>query len=423
MKARTVTPTIQEARDTHPTGITRLKKPAAIVGTMIVTASLIEARTSPIPYLWVAIASVIVLSYAAMACVRPGLRALWMNLAVVIFALGAAETYFWLLEPYERRMEYTENFFIADEILGYKPAPGKSFTHRTSVRDGLLYHVTYTINAEGLRIASPVETPAAINQPCLAFFGDSFTFGEGVNDEQTMPYQVWKNVAGRYHTVNFGFLGYGPHQMLAALEQGYLESQGHCRPAQVIYQTIPEHLPRSAGLEFWDPHGPRYVLDQSGQVRHTGHFDEVPATGILDRLRTTHRQLSTGWKDRLNRSALYRTLLRTRRAVNEQDAALYGGIVAAAKQLVETRYPGARFHVLLWDFDDSKQEAEWIQQTLAQHHVPVTTMSQILRDFPRDRGRYEIHPNDRHPNALAHAQIADFVAQHLVNSSADEAPR
>jgi hypothetical protein len=50
-------------------------------------------------------------------------------------------------------------------------------------------------------------------------------------------------------------------------------------------------------------------------------------------------------------------------------------------------------------------------------------MSQILRDFPTDRGRYEIHPDDRHPNALAHAQIADFVAQHLVNSPADEAPR
>lgn len=421
MKARTVTATIREARGAHPTGITRLKKPAAIVGTMIVTASLIAACTSPVPYLWVAIASVIVLSYAAMVCVRPGLRALWMNLAVVIFALGAVETYFWVLEPYERRMEYDENFFVADEILGYKPAPGKSFTHRTSVRDGLLYHVTYTINAEGLRIASPVEATAPMNQPCLAFFGDSFTFGEGVNDEQTMPYQVWKNVAGQYHTVNFGFLGYGPHQMLAALEQDYLESQGRCRPAHVIYQAIPSHLPRSAGLEFWDPHGPRYVLDPAGHVRHTGHFDEVPATGILDRLRTTHRRLSAGWKDTLNRSALYRTLLRTRRAVNEQDAALYGEIVEAAKQLVENLYPGARFHVLLWDFDDSKQESEWILQTLAQHHVPVTPMSQILRDFPADRARYEIHPNDRHPNALAHAQIAEFVAQRLVNRPADEA--
>ncbi len=422
MAARTVTATTQEARDAHPTGMTRLKKPAAIVGIMIITASLIEARTSSIPCLWVAIVSIIVLSYAAIICVRPWLRALWVNIAVAVFAFAAAETYFWMLTPFERHMEYNENFFAADEILGYKPAPGKSFTHRTSVRDGLLYHVTYTINGEGLRIASPVETTAAINQPCVAFFGDSFTFGEGVNDEQTMPYQVWKNVTGRYHTVNFGFLGYGPHQMLAALEQGYLESQGHCRPAHVIYQTIPEHLPRSAGLEFWDPHGPRYVLDSAGPVRHAGHFDDVPATGILDRLRSTHRQLPPEWKDRLNQSALYRTLLRTHRAVNEQDAALYGEIVGSAKQLIETRYPGARFHVLLWDFDDATQDTERIQQTLAQHHVPVTTMSQILRDFPADRGRYEIHPDDRHPNALAHAQIADFVAQHLVNSPADEAP-
>lgn len=401
--------------------MTPLKKPAAIVGTMIVTASLIEARTSSIPYLWLAIASVIVLAYAAIVCVRPVLRAISVNVAVAVFTLGAAETYFWSVTPFERHMEYSEDFFVADEILGYKPAPDKSFTHRTSVRDGLLYHVTYTINTEGLRIASPVESTATINLPCLAFFGDSFTFGEGMNDEQTMPYQVWENVAGRYHTVNFGFLGYGPHQMLAALEQGYLESQGHCRPAHVFYQAIPSHLSRSAGLEFWDPHGPRYVLDPSGFMQHTGHFDEIPATGILDRLRITHRRLSAGWKDTLNQSALYRTLLRTRRAVNEQDAALYGEIVGAAKQLVETRYPGARFHVLFWDYEEGTQDTQWIQQTLAQHHVPVTTMSQILQDFHADRGRYEIHPDDRHPNALAHAQIAEFVAQRLVNRPADGA--
>jgi hypothetical protein len=130
--------------------------------------------------------------------------------------------------------------------------------------------------------------------------------------------------------------------------------------------------------------------------------------------------LSAKWKDRFNQSALYRTLLRAHRAVNKQDAALYGEIVGSAKQLVQTRYPEAQFHVLLWDYEEARQDTEWIQQTLAQHHVPVTTMSQILPDFPADRGRYEIHPDDRHPNALAHARIADFVVHRLVNRPADE---
>src|SRR5262245_28682630 len=217
----------------------------------------------------------ILLSYGTVVTRAPNLRAVWFNLAVVFFAICTAESYFWAQGTSERRMEYSdENFFIADELLGYGPAAGKSVSHRTSIRTGLLYDVMYTINAQGLRIASPSTTTSA-SQPCVLFFGDSFTFGEGVHDEETMPYQVWKHLHGAYRTVNFGFLGYGPHQMLAAIEHGLVESRARCLPSHVIYQTIPAHPSRSAGLEFWDLHGPRYVMDGSGKVRHAGRFDEM----------------------------------------------------------------------------------------------------------------------------------------------------
>ena len=45
--------------------------------------------------------------------------------------------------------------------------------------------------------------------------------------------------------------------------------------------------------------------------------------------------------------------------------------------------------------------------------VAVHPISTILPGFPAERARYEISPYDRHPNAQAHARIADFVAQHL----------
>lgn len=44
-------------------------------------------------------------------------------------------------------------------------------------------------------------------------------------------------------------------------------------------------------------------------------------------------------------------------------------------------------------------------------------MSTILPGFPAARARYEISPYDRHPNAQAHARIADFIAQRLVQKS------
>ena len=46
----------------------------------------------------------------------------------------------------------------------------------------------------------------------------------------------------------------------------------------------------------------------------------------------------------------------------------------------------------------------------------------ILPGFPVARARYEISPYDRHPNAQAHARIADFVAQRLVQKAAPLTP-
>ena len=86
---------------------------------------------------------------------REGLRALWVNIAVVSFILGAIEGYLWTQGPAERQMEYSEEFFMADDALGYKPAAARRIGHRAYGGDQLLYDVTYTLDGHGLRIASP----------------------------------------------------------------------------------------------------------------------------------------------------------------------------------------------------------------------------------------------------------------------------
>ena len=57
--------------------------------------------------------------------------------------------------PAERQMEYSEEFFMADDALGYKPAAARRIGHRAYGGDQLLYDVTYTLDGHGLRIASP----------------------------------------------------------------------------------------------------------------------------------------------------------------------------------------------------------------------------------------------------------------------------
>lgn len=386
----------------------------AALAMFVAATATFAASTSEAPYIWAGIGVTTIFVCAASVSRRSWIRALWVNLAVITLTCLAGEVFSWTNEPLQSHMQYSEGFFVADDVLGYKPSSGQILSHRTSTQNELLYHVTYTLNQDGLRVSSPVDAVTESHTPCIMFFGDSFTFGEGMPDEQTMPYQVWKNLGGQYRTVNFGFLGYGPHQMLAAIQHGHLQSRGHCHPGHIIYQAIPTHVSRAAGLEVWDHHGPRYVLNAKGQAQPSGHFDDAPPASALERLRAVHRQFSPWLKTTLEGSALYRTLLRTHRPVDEQDAALLGAIIGESRQQIQRTYPEAQFHVILWDYDDDRQVVEQIQRALAQQDVQVAVVSTIMPDFPTGRARYEISRYDRHPNALAHELIAQFITRNLI---------
>ena len=115
---------------------------------------------------------------------------------------------------------------------------------RKFLDDEPIFDVVYTTNEAGLR-ASP---PSAEARESILFFGGSFTFGTGVNDDETMPHRGGVATKGKYRVFNFGYAGYGPHQMLAAIEGGLVDEIVIEPPKYVIYQAIPHHVERAAGL-------------------------------------------------------------------------------------------------------------------------------------------------------------------------------
>jgi hypothetical protein len=382
---------------------------------LVVIGAVVAMAHSSVPYLWLSIAVGTMLLLAA--CLSAGSlgKAFWINLAAIVLTCGGAEEYFWLSGPSDRQMEYSEGFFARDELLGYGPSRGRAVSHVTRVGNRQLYHVTYTIDDYGLRVAGPPDESPGKADSCLVFFGDSFTFGEGVPDEATMPYRVGRKVRGNFRTVNFGFLGYGPHQMLAILEEHRIDALGACRPHHVFYQAIPAHVSRVAGLEPWDQHGPRYVLTADGRVIRAGHFDEAPPETLLDSFRRLHHSLTRTWQRRLEQSALYRTLLHSHRPVTERDVELFTRVIGAAQQIIHQRYPEAAFHVLLWDFEEDRSMLLAVEQGLENQRVRVYSMSSILPDFHSKLSTYEISPYDKHPNERAYELIAEYVARHIVD--------
>ena len=175
---------------------------------------------------------------------------------------------------------YSQNIVTAayasqnDRVLGYRPAPRE--VEILAVRStplSVVYAVTYTMLPSGWRV-TPQQAHAT---NAIVFMGGSFTFGEGLNDAQSFPYKVGQMLGDDYQVFNFGFSGYGTHQMLAMVENGYLDAIAQkYDQLHVFYLTIPAHRSRAAGKTSWDLDGPMYIVDKSGNVEYKGSFRNNP---------------------------------------------------------------------------------------------------------------------------------------------------
>ena len=316
--------------------------------------------------------------------------------------LGVWEAYLWFERSKAKPVEhYSKNIFMTHDLLGYAPIKADSIQVKEEYEGELIYDVVYTLNANGLRISPPYQKD---NQECLLFFGGSFTFGVGVNDKEAMPYQVGMKSNGKYRSYNFGVGGYGPHQMLSAIEHQIVEKQVACEPTYAIYQALIMHTRRSAGLEPWDRHGPKYILGEDGEVRFVGHFDDAHNPLFF----TIHKQL--------NKSFTYQTLFQTlrRRNKHEHDIQLFVKIISRSKALFEITYPQSEFHLLLWD-DKNEKDRDLILKKMRENDIRVHLISDILPNYQNVPDSYAIHPLDKHPNALAHEIIAEYIINHIIN--------
>ncbi len=99
----------------------------------------------------------------------------------------------------------------ADPLLGYELIPGS-----TSFED----QVWYRINQQGIRDGREFAIPKPAGVYRIAALGDSFTFGMGVEEEDTWPRLLESELAGRRSTevINFGVMGYDTTQEARLLE-------------------------------------------------------------------------------------------------------------------------------------------------------------------------------------------------------------
>ena len=119
---------------------------------------------------------------------------------------------------------------VRDPVLGYRPEPGR---HWTTYQGG--YAITIGPQFNRLHLGQRTALPKAAE---IVAVGDSFTFGDQVDDDQTWPSHL-QRLTGRT-VVNGGVVGY-------SVAQAYLVAVAYIdafAPQTLIFSLIPEDVAR-----------------------------------------------------------------------------------------------------------------------------------------------------------------------------------
>lgn len=343
-------------------------------------------------------------------------RVLFFNLGFLMLALGGAETYLiWLHRPkgvvYLRKTNLP-GFSVSSETLGFAPKRNSVDTSKGFLGDTLKYKAVYTINENGLRKTPAVQTTSSTKS--LVFFGDSFVFGECLNDSEVMPNILQESLGSAYKVYNFGYFGYGTHQMLAAIEHHMVDTIIKFPPKIFIYSAIPDHVNRILGFTYYDFHGPKYVYDvKTNSPVYLGHFDDNKFKYYQNVFLNDFSHFSNLFVDGVRNSKIVSLFRKT--TADTTDIKLFAAVVSKSKQLLLQRYPGSEFHVLFWDYNDKLQKA--MIRELRENNIQTHLVSDYILDYYPNMKSYQfLPPYEEHPNYKINKLIASCIRYDIIKT-------
>jgi hypothetical protein len=234
-------------------------------------------------------------------------------------------------------------------------------------------------------------------------FGDSFTFGEGLADDQTFA-AVLQQMHPEARIFDFGMRGTGPSDAWLHLRRRIAAGEA---PGWTVYSFIYDHF-RRAGLPdltvATEGDRPRVVIS-GGKARLLGRAD-LTVNSALARLRI----------NLLARSSVYR-LLAPSWSPDDKTIDLVAGIGSTMNELIESKVPHGHFLFAflptvtqLW-----AGQTQQLRQQLEERHVAVLDCGPRMMAAAQEAGlsAARLYLADQHPSAdyarLAGGCISEYV--------------
>jgi len=274
--------------------------------------------------------------------------------------------------------------------LGFQPPPGRHTSKKLTSAGEVVYDAVYSIGEDGFRI-TPVIHTGSIH---INFFGCSLMFGEGLNDDETLPYFLHE-LDLRISVKNFAWHGYGVHQALRILES-IRDTKGNIN----FLLTSPWHAERSACVPDYSKGSPRYILSDDGRVVLDG------TCGF--QLRFLERVL--------NHSHIYQLVRLALREDQDRQIDLYLAIIERMNNLSQDR--NQRFIIGFYKAENAwftgKNSNETIVKQLNRKGIEVIDLT-LAPSADQLSKEYYLHTLDKHPSAKANKVRAKLLKEYLEN--------
>lgn len=323
------------------------------------------------------------------------LQNLLVMLATIFFGLSVLESVAQTLMPHTV-FTHPGGLFGERAEIGWGPTRAGTYPAEKVVDGKSIYRVHYRIDDDLLR-----HTNSKSDGPTIAFFGDSFTFGDGIDDPDTLP-QIFADKEPGFHVLNLGFSGYNPSQMLRALQTGLFDKQ-LAKPRLFVIQTGPFHIERAACKPNFSLRGPRYVA-----AGHTVDYKGPCAAGLWRRVR-----------EFTSETALERVFVApiSRRPTHE-DVVDYIAILAATAKLSREKY-GVPLVVLYVPAEEHMLDGTGFTDQEIRDRLRKADIHLLDTDVEGAPGDVLRIPGDGHPTGKMNALIARKLIDDLKASMPD----
>ncbi len=216
--------------------------------------------------------SLLLISFSLLLLFIKNKKVILGNVMLFLLLLIAIEVtcFFMLGMPTATNKDFGLPYMSEEHIsthLGTVPYADSVYHNVLIKNNDTVYNVKSSIDKNSLRI-TPNHNPEH-NQFAL-FFGCSIAYGEGLNDNETLPYQFQEN-SSNYNSYNFAYPGYGTNHMLARMEYQNLSDNVTEKNGVAFYIFFWDHIYRAIGAMQhycgWASNAPYYTLEDNQLIR------------------------------------------------------------------------------------------------------------------------------------------------------------